>query len=135
MKATKGYSLLSNATALIKTFTFDSQLIKVLVLTHQEIISIIHNAPAGFGANPDTYYSDVVFVIRKPVSEVFAQTECNPEVDKAWPGEVVIYYQRLGEGRTRSRLPKIIAKPIYKSVTIRTFNTVKKLDTLLSKAS
>ena len=113
--------------ALVQSFQFDSKLIKVLVLSQNDLKKVIDQAPKNFGSQPDAYYSDVVFLIDFPTEEAFAETECNPEVDSVWRGEGVIYYQRLGEGRTRSRLGKIIAKPVYKSMAIRTFNTVKKL--------
>ena len=51
-------------------------------------------------------------------------------VDKIWPGEGVVYSQRLGSERTKSRLSKIIESPLYKSMTIRSWNTTVKLLTL-----
>ncbi|MDK2980220.1 MAG: hypothetical protein PWQ55_567 [Chloroflexota bacterium] len=40
-------------------------------------------------------------------------------VDRIWPGEGVIYSQRLSALRTKSRLNKIMGSPAYKSMTIR----------------
>ena len=113
--------------ALIESFQFDSELIKVLVLSEDDIKTVISEAPQGFGSQPETYYSDVVFLIDVSVQEAFAETECHPEIDAAWQGSQVIYYQRLGSMRAKSRLAKIIGKPVYKSMTIRTWGTVKKL--------
>lgn len=113
--------------SLIQTFKFDGQLIKVLVLSKNDINKVINQAPQGFGSEPDTYHTDVVFLINVPAEAAFAETECHPEVDVAWKGNGVIYYQRLSEKRTQSRLSKIISKPVYKSMTIRTWGTVQKL--------
>jgi uncharacterized protein (DUF1697 family) len=45
----------------------------------------------------------------------------------------VIYSQRLSAQRTKSRLNKIMASPVYKSMTIRNWNTTTKLLELLRK--
>ena len=39
----------------------------------------------------------------------------------------VIYSQRLSAERAKSRLSKIMASPLYKSMTIRSWNTTIKL--------
>jgi len=48
-------------------------------------------------------------------------------VDKVWPGDGVIYSQRLSSLRTKSRLGKIVGTPAYKSMTIRSWGTTTKL--------
>ena len=40
-----------------------------------------------------------------------------------WPGDGVIYSQRLSAQRTKSRLNKAITTPLYKSMTIRSWST------------
>lgn len=112
--------------ALISKFEFDGKIIKVLVLSKNDLERVIKNAPQNFGSQPDLYYSDVVFLIGIDHS-VIDEFELNPEVDTIWEGRGVLYFQRVGALRTKSRLSKIIAKPIYKSMTIRTWGTVQKL--------
>jgi uncharacterized protein (DUF1697 family) len=46
-----------------------------------------------------------------------------PGVDSVWPGDGVIYSQRLSAERTKSRLNKAISTPAYKSMTIRSWTT------------
>jgi uncharacterized protein (DUF1697 family) len=48
-------------------------------------------------------------------------------VDMVWAGDGVIYSQRLSALRTKSRLSLIMASPLYKSMTIRNWNTVTRL--------
>ncbi len=48
-------------------------------------------------------------------------------VDEIWPGRGVIYSQRLSAERTKSRLSKVASSPLYKSMTIRSWNTTLKL--------
>lgn len=113
--------------SLLKTFTFDSDLIKILLVSERELKNVIEQAPKGFGSQSSRFHSDVVFIMEGTVKQLMAEVEVNPAVDKAWPGKGVAYYQRLSEQRTKSRLGKIIAKPIYKSLTIRSWNTVLRL--------
>ncbi|HET7301867.1 MAG TPA: DUF1697 domain-containing protein [Candidatus Saccharimonadales bacterium] len=119
--------------ALAKKFTFDSDLIKVLVISKEQLAAIVRSAPKGFGETPEVYYSDVAFLIDEDAQKAFDAFELNPEVDTIWMGEGVIYYRRLGALRTKSRLSKIIGKPVYKNMTIRNWNTTKKLLALLEQ--
>jgi uncharacterized protein (DUF1697 family) len=54
-------------------------------------------------------------------------------VDKIWPGDCVIYSQRLSSKRTKSRLSRIMATPEYKAMTIRSWSTTTKLLEILKK--
>jgi uncharacterized protein (DUF1697 family) len=56
-------------------------------------------------------------------------------VDKVWPGDGVIYSERLSSQRTKSRLSQIAGTPEYRSMTIRNWNTTMKLRALLDKVS
>ena len=117
---------------LTQNFTFDSELIKVLVLNSDELEAVIKNAPAHFGSQPEKYHNDVVYMIDVDTEEAFKIFNINPEVDSVWKGDGVIYFQRLSEKRTKSKLSRIISTPIYKSMTIRTWNTTVKLLDLLT---
>jgi uncharacterized protein (DUF1697 family) len=48
-------------------------------------------------------------------------------VDTLWAGKGVIYSQRLSARRTKSRLNRMMASPLYKSMTIRNWATTLKL--------
>ena len=87
--------------------------------------------PKGFGAAPDTYHSDAIFLMDIDRDEAFAVFKPRDGVDKVWPGEGMIYSQRLSAERTRSRLSKIMESPLYKSMTIRSWQTTQKLLELL----
>ena len=47
----------------------------------------------------------------------------HPGGRSVWPGDGVIYSQRVSAQRTRSRLGKIVGTPAYKSMTIRSWAT------------
>lgn len=112
-------------------FKLDSELIKVLVLSHDQLQAVIENKPKGFGEQPDTYHSDVVFLMGIEVDAALKVFDPREGVDTIWSGQGVVYSQRLSALRTKSRLSKIIGTPAYKFMTIRTYNTVAKLLGLL----
>lgn len=119
--------------ALPTYFTLDSELIKVLVLTREQLKTIVESKPKGFGEQPEIYYSDAIFLIGIDASQAMPIFSPKEGVDAIWPGNGVIYSQRLGAMRTKSRLSSIIGKPLYKSMTIRSWATTKQLLTLLDK--
>ncbi len=121
-------------TALPKSFKLDSELIKVLVLTRDQLQAVIKNKPGGFGEQPNMYHSDAIFLMDIDAAEAMAVFDPREGVDKIWPGDGVIYSQRLSALRTKSRLSKIIGTPAYKSMTIRNWNTTTKLLELLTQA-
>jgi uncharacterized protein (DUF1697 family) len=108
-------------------FQLDSQLIKVLVLSHAQLEAVIEDKPMGFGDEPDKYYCDTIFLIDIDVSEAMSVFKPRVGVDRVWPGNGVIYFERLSELRTKSRLNSIIGTQPYKSMTIRNWNTTNKL--------
>lgn len=119
--------------ALPENFKLDSELVKVLVLTRKQFQAVIDNKPKDFGEQPEKYHSDVIFLMDitpKEALPVFAPRE---GVDHIWPGDGVIYSQRLSAQRTKSRLGKIVGTPPYKSMTIRSWNTTTKLLKLLEE--
>lgn len=114
-------------------FNLDSELIKVLVLTYKQLKDIIDTKPQAFGEAPKKYHSDVIFLIDIELSQAISVFNPKDGVDKIWPGKNVVYSQRLSELRTKSRLSKIMGTPEYKSMTIRSWSTTKKLFELMSK--
>jgi uncharacterized protein (DUF1697 family) len=119
--------------ALPKSFKLDSELIKVLVLSRNQLQAVIDNRPKGFGDQPEKYYSDAIFLMDIDPTQAMLVFDPREEVDKIWPGDGVIYSQRLSSLRTKSRLSKIIGTPAYQSMTIRSWNTTTKLLELLRR--
>lgn len=117
--------------ALTKSFKLDNELIKVLVLTHKQLQTVIDNKPKGFGDQPEKYHSDAIFLMDIDAAQAMPVFNPREGVDKVWPGNGVIYSQRLSAERTKSRLSKIMASPLYKSMTIRSWSTTIKLLDLL----
>lgn len=121
--------------ALPQNFKLDTELIKVLVLSHAQLRSAVSGKPKGFGEEPAKYHSDAIFLIDIKPAEAMKVFSPKEGVDKVWKGKGVIYSQRLSSERTKSRLSKVIGTPAYKSMTIRNWNTTTKLLELIEGLS
>ncbi len=116
-----------------KSYKLNSELIKVLVLSRAQLQAVVDNKPEGFGEQPEKYHSDAIFLMDIDPGQALPLFDPREGVDKIWPGEGVIYSQRLSSLRTKSRLNKIMGTPAYQSMTIRNWRTTTKLLELLTK--
>jgi uncharacterized protein (DUF1697 family) len=114
-----------------KRFQLDSSIIRILALTKDQLQSIITDRPKGFGDQPNEYHSDVVFLMGISPEDAMKVFDPREGVDQVWAGEGVVYSQRLSALRTKSRLNKVMSSPLYKSMTIRNWNTTTKLLAML----
>jgi uncharacterized protein (DUF1697 family) len=107
--------------------------VPVVVRSRDEMSETVGSAPPGFGG-PD-HRCDVIF-LKHPLTADEAFPELPPPldgVDQAWKGPVgCLYWARLTERASKSRLSRITRSPIYPAVTIRNWNTTTKLASLLS---
>lgn len=107
----------------------------VVVLRSQvELRNVVDEAPAGFGTQPASYHSDVIF-LKAPLSSQQAMrvVDVREGVDAAWPGTGVVYFARLSERRAQSRMSRIVGTPEYRKMTIRNWTTTTKLLRLLDE--
>ena len=113
--------------SLPSAFMLDSSLIKVLALSVEQFQAVIDQKPKGFGDHPAKYHSDAIFLM--DIDSAKAMTAFDPRegVDRVWPGDGVMYSQRLSALRTKTRLNKMMSSPLYKSMTIRSWGTTLKL--------
>ena len=99
----------------------------MLVLSHAELKAVVDKRPKGFGDEPGKYHSDAILLMEIDGDEAFALFSPREGVDRVWQGDGMIYSQRLSAERTKSRLNRIMASPLYKSMTIRSWQTTQKL--------
>ena len=100
----------------------------VVVRNRIQMRAIVHHAPKGFGAEPARYRYDVIFLKPPLITKVAMKSvSTKPGVDEVHAGIGVLYFSRLVEKATQSRLSTIVSSPIYPSVTIRNWNTTTKL--------
>lgn len=106
--------------------------IRVMLRSHRQLRNVITRAPDGFGATPDRYHSDVIFLKGGLSSRKAMQVvELRDGVDQAWTGPNVLYFARESARRTQSRMGRIVGTPKYQLMTIRSWATVTKLVDLL----
>jgi uncharacterized protein (DUF1697 family) len=113
--------------ALSERFKTDGERIRVLVLTRDQLHAVVDGKPEGFGEQPDKYHSDAIFLMDIDPAQAMSVFRPREGVDQVWPGDGVIYSQRLSAQRTKSRLSRIMGTPEYKSMTIRSWSTTTKL--------
>lgn len=107
---------------------------KVVIVSQDQLESIVKNAPKGFGQLPDEYRYDVIF-IKEPLTadEAFNNIKLKEGVDNAHKGSGVLYTAKLISRATQSHLTKLISMPMYKDMTIRNWNTTTKILQLMDR--
>ena len=106
--------------------------INVLILTLNEIKSILNNIPNKFGEENTKYKYDIVFLI-EPLStkEVLEEIQKRKNGDEIYEGDKVFYIKRLVKKLTGSYLSNIMKTKMWQNITIRNFNTTRKLYELM----
>ncbi len=97
------------------------------MLSKAQVRAVIEARPKGFGDQPDLFHSDAIFMMGIGVEEALTAFSPKAGVDTIWPGKDVIYSQRLSAMRTKTRLSRMMASPLYLSMTIRSWGTMLKL--------
>jgi uncharacterized protein (DUF1697 family) len=126
----KGPALVTKVEKILaKSFDYDAS---VVIRSKAQMKATVAKAPAGFGSAPDKYRYNVLF-LKEPLTAAAAMksVKARDGVDTAAPGPGVIYFSNLISKATQSQLSKIVASPIYKSLTIRNWNTTTKLAHLM----
>ena len=113
--------------ALPNAFALHTELVAVHVLSASQLQAVVANRPKGFGDEPTKYHSDAIFLMGISATEAMQAFDPRDGVDRIWPGRGVVYSQRLSAQRTKSRLSRIAASPMYKSMTIRNWATTTRL--------
>jgi uncharacterized protein (DUF1697 family) len=114
---------------LATTFGYEAS---VVLRSRRQMRAILDRAPAGFGTDPARYRYDVIFLKAPLTARTAMRSVLTKEgVDQANVGPGVLYFSRLTSRATQSRLSKIVGTPVYRSMTIRNWNTTTKLARML----
>jgi uncharacterized protein (DUF1697 family) len=105
--------------------------IAVLVRSQDEVAEVVASAPAEF-ADPDLR-ADVWFLRdgTTPEDALAGFPEPHPEADRIWAGPGVIYTTRVAALASKSRLGRLAGTKLYREMSIRNWNTTRKLLALL----
>jgi len=102
--------------------------IKTLILTAKELAEIIKFAPESFGAEPEKFRYDVWFPLPPTkTDDIVSNIRLREGIDFLHTGENAIYTLRLTSQMGKSYFSKILQTPVCKNITIRNWNTTKKL--------
>jgi uncharacterized protein (DUF1697 family) len=119
--------------ALDKRFSYAS---RVVLVSADELQTVVSQAPARFGKQPDLYRYDVLF-LKEPLTaaEALPLVPTRPGVDQAQAGDHALYFRRLISKAQQSQLSRLVQLPVYKSITIRNWNTTTRLLELVAKST
>lgn len=107
---------------------------RVTLRSHAELRAIVDGAPTGLGQDPDTYRSDVVFLLGPSTpAQVVSQMRTRDGVDAMAAGDGVVYLERLAARATQSYLSKVVGTPVYQEMTIRNWRTTTTLLRMLDE--
>jgi uncharacterized protein (DUF1697 family) len=117
--------------ALSQTFAIPC---RVVIRSSDEMKAIVEDAPEGFGQQPAAYRYDVIF-LKEPLTAAEALKSLTPKpgVDRVYSGNGAIYFSRLISKANQSRLNRVVGTPVYQFMTIRNWNTTRKILELLNK--
>ncbi len=106
--------------------------VPVVVFTRTEWSKIVQEAPAWWGKDEDWKHN--LLVLLKPYdmsATIAAIGTLKPDIERLEPGDGVLYQAMSRALFGRTTTGKLAASPIYQRMTVRNYNTAKKLLTLL----
>jgi uncharacterized protein (DUF1697 family) len=106
----------------------------VVLRSQKQMKETVVGAPKGFGASPDEFRYDVIF-LKEPLTaaKTLQDVPTREGVDEVHAGKGALYFSRLISKAAQSKLTRVIGMPIYKSMTIRNWNTTTKLLQLMEQ--
>jgi len=116
-------------TALEKRFGIP---IMVIVRSREELKKIIAKAPQDHDSS--RLRSDVVFLKHPLTAEkaLEGMPDLRDGVDSLDAGPGVLYFSRVAAQATKTRFQRVMAMPLFKQMTVRTWKTVKRLSELMA---
>ena len=118
--------------ALSKMFDYDA---RVVLRSHAQLKAVVAGVPKAWKTRTDLRCN--IAFLRGPVTarHALAQVDVEPQVDAVQGGKGVLYLSTLMSGLKKSRFPKVIGKSIYRHMTIRNYNTCRRLLALMESDS
>src|SRR5215813_13222599 len=112
--------------------TFRPYQARVVLCSHAKLRRIVQKAPEGFGSQPQEYRYDVIYLKETlTASSAMKSVTTKQGVDAAFMGPSVLYFSRLIARASQSHLARIIGLAIYQDMTIRNWNTTRKILALM----
>jgi uncharacterized protein (DUF1697 family) len=105
----------------------------VVVVSRDRLKTVIDEAPAAWRSRSDLRRN--IAFLRQPITAATAlkEVDVRPGVDAVEAGKSVLYMTTTLRDAAKSRLSKIVTKPVYREMTIRTYGTCQKILALMDK--
>ncbi len=115
---------------LSKQFSYNAT---VVIRTNNELLRIVREVPSLWNTEHDL--RRYVAFVREPITpqDLIRDITLKEGVDTVKGGEGVVYMTTKMSEIAKSGFTKLIGKKIYKDITIRNYNTVKKLHALMQE--
>ncbi len=111
--------------AIEKTFAFP---VRVVVIDEKSYKSIINDVPKGWGEKEGWKYNLLFLMPPYDIDEIMNDIgELKPDIELVQAGNGVIYQALLFTSFGKTTSGKLASKPSYKKMTIRNWNTSRKL--------
>jgi len=117
-------------TALSRAFGYDS---RIVLRSQAQLKRVLADVPKEWKRRKDLR-CNIVF-LREPVtaSEALREIKLAPGIDSAKTGRGVLYLSTLLSGVKKSRFTRVIGTPIYRQMTIRNYNSCRKIFALMER--
>lgn len=116
--------------AVMKTFNVSS---RVLVLSEKEMKTVLAEIPASWKkVNDLRMYVCFIFPTMKP-KDAAHEVPVKDGIDVVDVGKNVLYLSTKMQGITKSGLSKMVGTKMYKEMTMRNFNTTKRIVEMMEK--
>jgi len=117
--------------SLSKTFEFT---LRIVIRSYPEIKKVVSNVPDKWNSSKDLRC--YIAFVREPANaqEIAKHIDTKEGIDWLDLGDHIVYMTTKLSGLTKSSFSKLAGKPIYQDITIRNFNTTKKILELMEKS-
>jgi len=106
--------------------------IKAVVLSKDDMATIVKQMPKGWGSNPEWKYNTLFLIPPYNIRDIIAEIgELKPDIEILEKGEGALYQAVEFKAFNRSKTGKLANMHCYKQMTIRNYNTTMKLHALL----
>jgi uncharacterized protein (DUF1697 family) len=108
----------------LKGFMYNS---RIIVRTYEQLKKIAAEVPSDWEKRDDLRCYIAFTGETVTIQEIMQEIELKEGIDFLKAGEGALYMSTLLSGLTRSRFTKLITKKAYKDITIRNYNTVRRI--------
>ena len=105
---------------------------RVVVVSRDRLKTVLADAPAAWRSRTGLRMN--IAFLRQPANAAVAlrEVDVRPGVDAVAAGEGVLYMSTMLRDLAKSRMSRIVTKPVYQQMTIRTYGTCQKIQSLMA---